>query len=252
MGIDRPRQGAVMSVIYVCGQHLQRIDRGVGSNPALIESFCVKKVAAWRRRQMTYFEHGQYEEGGYAKRTASVYRPVLIESNEIAGFCLLRSISSEGMVGRFHTQIAPNTEVTIQFNPLLTARGKASWSADGMIGIQFTTPIDLRRVLLGMSTSPLKGKVYRAPRLQMQANIQIVVDGRTIPAEVQEISQKGLKVRTDFLRSGEEITVLLDGLEPKKADVRWTQPQLAGLNFVQPLAFDQLGEWVIRQHERVS
>lgn len=201
---------------------------------------------------MTDCEPGQFEERRSDRRTTTVYRPVLIETDEIAGFCLLRNISAEGMMGRFHTKFAPDTAVSVQFNPCLSASGKVSWSGDGMIGIRFASPIDVPQILLGLSTSPLKGKVNRAPRLQMQATIQIVLDGRTVPVEVQDISQKGLKVRTACLRSGDEITVLLDGLAPKKAVVRWTQPQQVGLNFVQPLAFDQLGEWVIWQHEKAS
>lgn len=199
---------------------------------------------------MTEYEPGQFEDRRSNCRTTTVYRPVLIESEEIAGFCLLRNVSSEGMMGRFYTEFAANTPVVVQFNPFLTARGKVSWSGDGRIGIQFAAPIDVQGILLSLSSSPLKGKANRAPRLQIQTEIRIDLDGRTVSAEVQDISQKGLKVRTSYLRSADEVTVLLDGLEPKKAVVRWTQPQLAGLNFVQPLAFDQLGEWVIRQHER--
>ncbi len=198
---------------------------------------------------MTECEPGQFDDRRSDKRTTTVYRPVLIETEEITGFCLLRNISSEGMMGRFHTEFPANTAVTVQFNAHLSARGKVSWSGDGMIGIQFAAPIDVPRILHGLSTSPLRGKINRAPRLQVQANIQIILNGRTVPVEVQDISQKGLKVRTAFLRSGDEVTVLLDGLDPKKAVVRWTDPQLAGLNFIQPLAFDQLSEWVIRQHE---
>lgn len=197
---------------------------------------------------MTKSEPRQFEERRSDRRTTTVYRPVLIESEEIAGFCLLRNISSEGMMGRFFTNFVANTAVTIQFNEHLAARGKVSWSREGMIGIQFAAPIDVPTILHGLSNSPLRGKVNRAPRLQVQANIQIVMDGRTVPVEVQDISQKGLKVRTAYLRAGDEVTVLLDGLEPKKAVVRWTQPQLAGLNFIRPLAFEQLGEWVVRQH----
>lgn len=201
---------------------------------------------------MNDWKLGQYDDPGCDRRTVTLYRPVLIETDEIAGFCLLKNISAEGMMGRFHTKFAPNTAVTVQFNPCLSASGKVSWSGDGMIGIRFASAIDVPSILLGLATSPLKSKVNRAPRLQMQANIQIVVEGRTVPVEVQDISQKGLSVRSAFLRSGDEITVLLDGLAPKKAVVRWTQPQLAGLNFIQPLAFDQLGEWVIWQQDNAS
>lgn len=49
------------------------------------------------------------------------------------------------------------------------------------------------------------------------------------------------------LRPDEEVAVVLGGMAPKKAVIRWTQAQLAGLNFLQPLAFDQLGERVVQR-----
>lgn len=151
-------------------------------------------------------------------------------------------------MGRFFTEIAVNTPVSVQFNSDMTARGKVSWSRDGMIGIQFAAPVDVEQALLGLSSATVKGQSHRAPRLKMQTAIQIMLDGRCLNVETQDISQKGLKVRTSNLRPDEEVTVVLGGVAPKKAVVRWTQAQLAGLNFIQPLAFDQLGEWVIRQY----
>lgn len=199
---------------------------------------------------MTDYKPRQCEERRSDRRTTAVYWPFLIETEDIAGFCLLRNISSEGMTGRFRTEFAENIAVTVQFNALLSAHGKVSSSKDQMIKIQFATPIDVTTILHGLSTSPLSGTVRRAHRLQMQANIEIVLDGRTVPVEVRDISQKAFKVGTARLRSGDEIPVLLNGLGPQGAVVRWTQPQLAGLNFTQPLAFDQLGEWIIRLNDK--
>jgi hypothetical protein len=69
---------------------------------------------------------------------------------------------------------------------------------------------------------------------------------------LQDISQKGAKIRASFVRSGDEVTLCLAGLEPRKALVRWTRLGAAGLNFVRPFGFDELGEWVIAQQLRDS
>ena len=121
-----------------------------------------------------------------------------------------------------------------------------------MIGIQFATSINVPEVLAGLAGLPQGGKSIRAPRLQIPTAAQVIVDGRPVYAELQDISQKGLKVRTSYLRPSDEVTILLDGMEPKKAVVRWTQPGVAGLNFINPLPFDQLGEWVIQLQQHAA
>ena len=66
----------------------------------------------------------------------------------------------------------------------------------------------------------------------------------------EHISQRGIKAIIPSIRPGEEVLLRLPGMEPRKAVVRWSQFDTAGLNFLRPIAFEELARWAIeRQSE---
>lgn len=182
-------------------------------------------------------------------RTMTVFRPVLIESGEFAGFCLVRNLSPNGMMGKVYTQFAEELAVMVQFNPYLTVSGKVIWSSDGEVGIRFDEIVDVSAVLAELARKTVQGKVNRAPRLQVQCPGELVIEDRTLSIDVQDISQRGVKARAPFVQPGDEVLVRLEGLEARKAVIRWTQFGTAGMNFIRPLGFKELAEWVIQRHE---
>jgi hypothetical protein len=113
------------------------------------------------------------------------------------------------------------------------------------VGIRFEEPVDVTAILSGFGEPADGGKVSRAPRLTLSGHATIAARDRLETVELQDISQRGVKVRTSLLSAGDEVTILLDGLDARKAVVRWTRLGSAGLNFLRPLGFDELGEWVI-------
>jgi hypothetical protein len=195
---------------------------------------------------------GSSVERRAGERTATVFRPVLIEAEEFAGFCLVRNLSQNGMMGKVYAQLAVDTPVTVQFNPDLVISGAVVWASNGQIGIRFDEIIDVPTVLSELRNRFVKGKPNRSPRLQIQCEGEMTVGERTLAIEVQDISQRGLKVRVSDVRPGDEILVCLKGLEPRKAVVRWTQLGIAGINFVRSLSFEQLAKWVIWHQTRMS
>ncbi len=73
------------------------------------------------------------------------------------------------------------------------------------------------------------------------------MDGRALEVPFLDIPQRGVKVRTPFIRPGDEVLVVLKETERRKAVVLWTQAGMAGLNFIKPLSFEELALWVISQ-----
>ena len=184
-------------------------------------------------------------------RTTAVYRPALIETEDFAGFCLIRNISPGGMMGSVYAEFAADQPVRIQFHPAYTIAGTIAWSRDKRIGIRFDMEIDVSQVLHELGSKEIGGKVNRAPRLPVQCLGELVFEKQVLPMMLQDISQRGIKVSvTAALTPGDEVVVRLDGFEPHKAVVRWTQPGAAGLNFIMPLGFEQLAEWVIAQQAK--
>lgn len=181
-------------------------------------------------------------------RTTSVYRPVLIELEDFAGFCLIRNLSSRGMMGQVYAQLAQGEPVTVHINPEIIVTGTIVWSKDQRIGVEFDQEIDVDEVLRELGRTYTGSRLNRAPRLQIQCTAELVVADVTLPAEVQDISQRGVKVAAPLLKPGEEVTVRLEDMAPRKAVVRWSRQGAAGLNFMRPLGFEELARWVIQRH----
>jgi hypothetical protein len=183
-------------------------------------------------------------------RTTSIYRPALIETEDFAGFCLIRNISPGGVMGSVYADFAAEQPVRVQFHPEYTITGAIAWSKDKRIGIRFDAEIDVDQVLRDLGSREIGGKVNRAPRLPVHCQGEVVIEKQVLPMTLQDISQRGIKASLSSIRLGDEVVVRLDGLEPRKAIVRWRQDEAAGLNFIMPLGFEQLAEWVIRQQSK--
>ena len=181
-------------------------------------------------------------------RAATMFRPILIEIGAFSGFCLVRNLSANGLKGRVYAQFAGGQRVTVRFSCDVTIAGAVIWASDGQIGVQFDEPIDVAGVLTDLARPALRGQVNRAPRLPIDCDGELTIADRTLAIDVQDISQRRIKARTSYVRAGDEVTVRLEGLEPRKAVVRWTQPGTAGFAFLRPFGFEELAAWVIERH----
>jgi hypothetical protein len=180
-------------------------------------------------------------------RAATVFRPVLIEAQGQSVFCLVRNLSATGMRAKVYSAFAENTSVVVEFAEGQQVQGNLIWQRDDHIGVRFARPIDVYHVLGSISQKLSPGRVNRPLRLSVDCSGELEIGGRTLAMQVQDISQRGLKVRASFVRPGDEVIVRLPSLDPRKAIVRWTQPSLAGLAVVRPLSFDELARWVVEQ-----
>ena len=180
-------------------------------------------------------------------RGATVFRPVLIETDDFAGFCLVRNISPHGMRAQVYTSFADQQPITVRFGSNMAVGGRLIWCDGEHIGVSFDRAVDVADVLATVSSKEVDGKQNRPLRLPIAATAELVIEGCVRPTQVQDISQRGLKVLASFAQPGEELTVRLQGLEQRKAVVRWSQGGTAGLNFIRPLSFDELAMWVVQR-----
>ncbi len=178
-------------------------------------------------------------------RTTAVYRPVLLEAEGFTGFCLLRNLSPSGMMGVAYADFATGEVVSVQFMPGHVVSGKVAWSKEGKIGVQFDEEIDLAAALKNMGSTHVESQLNRAPRLPIQCDGEALLGDVRIKLEVKDISQRGIKAVIPTVRPGDEVTVMLPGMEPRKAVVRWSQLNVAGLNFIRPVGFEELARWAI-------
>lgn len=185
-------------------------------------------------------------------RTIAVYRPVLIETDDSVGFCLLRDLSPGGMMGVVYTEFAPGRRVSVHFQADYVLSGSIAWSKDQRIGIRFDKEIDVEKLLQALSRTNLGTRVNRAPRLRIQCTGELVSEGHSLPIVLQDISQRGIKVFASPVSPRTEGIVRLEGMPPRKAVVRWAKGEMAGLSFNTPLPFDELAQWVILRQSKQS
>ena len=98
-----------------------------------------------------------------------------------------------------------------------------------------------------MGSTYVESGLNRAPRLQIDSEGEAMVGDTRWKIRVQDISQRGIKTVLPSVRPGDEVTIMLPGMEPRKAIVRWAQNDQVGLNFVRPIAFEELARWAIYQ-----
>lgn len=183
------------------------------------------------------------------ERTATVFRTILIEAKEFSGFCLVRNISTTGIMGHVYRSIPSNTALSLHFGKGSTVDGSLVWCVDGRVGVRFNQAIDVDAILSRLAAKLVDGKLNRAPRLPVQCRGRLIIGERALEVEVQDVSQRGIKILTSFVRAGDELHVELDGLERRKAVVRWTKDGTAGLHFVRTLSFVQLANWAAAQQD---
>jgi hypothetical protein len=197
--------------------------------------------------QGEFIDESDRDDRRSESRTTAVYRPVLLETEDFTGFCLLRNLSSSGLMGEAYTDFAVGEPVNVQFLPGHVVSGKIVWSSHGKIGVEFDKEIDLFGSLEDMGSRYVDTHVNRSPRVPIKCEGHAEIDGHIIKLRLQDISQKGLKAIIPSLRPGDEVTVHLPQMDPRKAVVRWTQSEVAGLNFLRPIGFEELARWVIGQ-----
>lgn len=178
-------------------------------------------------------------------RTTSIYRPVIIEVGDFAGFCLVRNVSPMGMLGTVYAEFAANQPISIDFSPQHHVEGAIVWSRNDQIGVQFAHEIDVLEILRQLGKGTVDPKTSRAPRLQIQCPVQLSTDEGVIVTDLLDVSQRGLKVGVSTLKAGAEVTVRLPEFPPQTAIVRWVNSGVAGLNFIRPLDFGKLAAWAI-------
>lgn len=182
-----------------------------------------------------------------SERITSIYRPVLIETEDFSGFCLVRNLSPGGMMGLAYAEFAAGQPITLRLPSDSTVKGKVIWSTEGKIGINFDEEIDVEQTLRELSEKSRGEFVNRSPRLEIECAGSLEIGEATVPIRMRDISQRGLKAEVNGVKPGEHVMVHLPGLECKNAVVRWTQGGLAGLNFLSPLGFVTLALWAIEQ-----
>lgn len=185
------------------------------------------------------------------RRSGERYMTVLqagkLVSERFQELCLIRNISSRGMMAEVYAPLTEGEEVAVEFRVGIVVGGVVRWIDGSRLGIEFAEPIDVHEVLAprGGQRSP------RAPRLSIDGTATIEIGEEHVILPVFDISQGGVKVAcSDRLERDLDVVVRIGGLPSRAGVVRWNDPEFAGISFNQVLSLEEVAYWASRQKPR--
>ena len=171
---------------------------------------------------------------------AAVFLPVLMIAEEYAGYCLVTSLSPEGLKAKVYARFSRPQAATVHFASHEFVQGELVWTGHEQVGVRFNRTIDVADVLASLGGKSVGIGPSRPPRLPVKCLAEIVLGDRYQFAEVRDISQRGGRVLTGLARPGQKVAVQIDELDERAATVQWSRSGAAGLSFAEPLSFHEL------------
>ena len=180
------------------------------------------------------------------ERHMTLYRVGSILVEDRRELCLIKNISAGGMMIRLYCPIADDTLVTVELKSGQPISGRISWTRDQNAGITFDRPVDVIDIL----STAMAGPRPRMPRIETHCHATLREGSNVVRVLACDISQGGLKVRTDSqFPQGAEVVVTLPGLEPQRGITCWNEGGYAGITFNRLLPLGELVAWLQQQRE---
>lgn len=223
--------------------------QGMRAVPAALVHASIREPELTELSFATSVPRAEPERRSESREQLAVYRVATLRWDHIEALCLIRNISSGGLMGRLHTELMPGKAITIEIRSGTLIPGRVAWSRDALVGIAFDRQIDVLEVL----HAPVAGEpglTQRMPRVRISCPVALQADGGRHQVTLVDVSQGGAKLATALLKEGDRVTVAIQGLDPHRAEVRWAHDGRAGLRFAVPIPFERLAQWALeRQRE---
>jgi hypothetical protein len=182
------------------------------------------------------------------ERHMTLYRVGSLLVEDRRELCLIKNISAGGMMVRLYCFVADGTPVTVELKSGQPIQGNISWTRGQNAGIAFTQSIDVIDIL----SNSMEGPRPRMPRIETECHATIREGANMLRVEACDISQGGVKIRTDaILPQGSDIVVTLPGLDAQAGIACWCSNGYAGIAFNRLLPLDQLVAW-LKVHREVQ
>lgn len=185
-----------------------------------------------------------YIERRTGNRHISVFRVGRLVDDQGDQICVIRNISSGGVMIEANRIPEAGARVTIELRSDRSLAATVRWARDREAGIQFDSPIDVAAMLREEKQSILRLSP-RASRFIRQGNVKIIGTVATCDAAIANISINGLGLKTDtrFARD-EPVIASIEGLGAARAVVRWWTKGEMGLKLQTPLSYRALANWL--------
>lgn len=175
------------------------------------------------------------------ERHMTLYRVGSILVEDRRELCLIKNISSGGMMIRAYCTVTVGTMLSVELKCGQPIAGRVSWTRDQDAGIAFDTPIDVIDIL----SASMEGPRPRMPRIEVSCSASVREDGQSSRIRVCDISQGGTKIEcaTPFA-PGAQLVLTLPGLPPQPGVASWTRDGFTGIAFNRLIPLRELVDWL--------
>jgi hypothetical protein len=158
--------------------------------------------------------------------------------------CLIRNISTGGMMIRAYSRFAEGTPLSIELRQGHPIKGVVQWVDGTLTGVTFDAPIDVVALLAPTAEGPRP----RLPRVEVTSTTWVREGAQVVRSRAVNISPGGICVESPAsYQIGTEVVVSLIGLAPAPGIVKWSADGAAGIGFNRALAVSELVGWLQEQ-----
>ena len=181
------------------------------------------------------------------ERQVSLYRVGALTVDGRRELCVVRNVSAGGLMLTSYSPIARGSRLAVEFKQGEPIFGEVVWTKDNSLGMRFDEAVDVATIL---AQSP-QGLRPRLPRIDIECTMSVRDRGTSHDVRALDISQGGVCIesRAEF-ELGADVVVVLDGLAPEPAVVRWRNGDCYGLSFIRLLSVTSLAAWLKDRDQR--
>lgn len=184
---------------------------------------------------------------GRDERHVSLYRVGALTVDGRRELCVVRNVSAGGLMLTSYSQIERGSRIAVEFKQGEPVSGEVVWANGNSVGMRFDEAVDVAALL----AHSLQGLRPRLPRIDIECPMSVRDGGNCHEVRALDISQGGVCIECGVeLELGADVVVVIDGLPPEPAVVRWRKGDCYGLGFIRLLSVTSLAAWLKDRNQR--
>ena len=181
------------------------------------------------------------------QRHVSLYRVGALTVGGRRELCVVRNVSAGGLMLTSYSPISRGSRIAVEFKQGEPVSGEVVWTNGNSVGMRFDEAVDIAAIL---AQSP-QGLRPRLPRIDIECAMSVRDGSDSYEVRALDISQGGVCVESAAeFEVGTDVVVVIEGLPPEPAVVRWKKDDCHGLGFIRLLSVTSLAAWLKDRNQR--
>ena len=179
------------------------------------------------------------------QRYVMVLRDGFLHAGDERVPCVVRNISSGGLMARVYRPVELGESVRIELAGGQLLDGTVLWTRDWEVGVTFAEPVDVESVLAEQWVTETDGDRRKTRRIKVECPATLKVRMRYYFGKLCDLSPTGARVQTrGALKKPGDAVLALPDLPPLLATIRWINEKDCGLEFREHIPADALNRWL--------